>query len=142
MHQIYLGLGSNIGNRKQNIHEAIERIREQVGRVDQRSSLVETKPWGFSSSHDFLNCCIGVQTSLTPQGLLKVTQKIEKDLGRREKSENGIYHDRIIDIDILLFDHLKVDEPNLKIPHPLIQKRDFVIKPLEEILSKKDECNS
>ena len=138
MHQIYLGLGSNMGDRRQNIHEAIVLIDRQVGRVGRRSSLVETKPWGFHSTHNFLNCCIGVQTSLTPDGVLRATQKIEKDLGRNEKTENGVYHDRIIDIDILLFDHLTIDEPDLKIPHPLMRERDFVMQPLKEILSEKD----
>jgi 2-amino-4-hydroxy-6-hydroxymethyldihydropteridine diphosphokinase len=79
-----------------------------------------------------------VQTSLTPDGVLRATQKIEKDLGRSEKTENGVYHDRIIDIDILLFDHLTIDEPDLKIPHPLMGERDFVMQPLKEILSEDD----
>ncbi|MCH4183181.1 MAG: 2-amino-4-hydroxy-6-hydroxymethyldihydropteridine diphosphokinase [Prevotella sp.] len=135
MHQIYIALGSNLGNRKKNIDEAITRIGERVGTVDRCSSLIETKPWGFRSSHDFMNCCIGVRTQLTPRGVLDTTQYIERELGRHEKSKNGIYHDRVIDIDILLYDHVKVDEPDLKIPHPLMLERDFVMKPLKEILS-------
>ncbi len=137
MHQIYIGLGSNMGNRKQNIDEAIARIGERVGTVDRCSSLIETKPWGFISSHDFMNCCIGVLTRLTPRGVLNTTQYIERELGRCEKSKNGVYHDRIIDIDILLYDHLKVDEPDLKIPHPLMLERDFVMKPLMEIFPER-----
>ncbi len=142
MHQIYLGLGSNMGNRRQNIDEAILRICKQVGRVDGRSSLIETKPWGFESVHDFMNCCIGVRTSLSPRGVLRTTQHIERELGRREKSQDGVYHDRVSDIDILLYDHLRVDEPDLKIPHPLMFQRDFVMRPLMEILAEEENKRS
>ena len=135
MHQVYLSLGTNLGNRKRNIREAIEKIEELVGEVIRQSALYETKPWGFSSPNDFINACVLVITSLAPRQLLESLQRIEKEMGRMEKSVNGKYYDRIIDIDILLFDDLKINAPDLVIPHPLMEEREFVMKPLREILS-------
>ena len=138
MHQVYLGLGSNIGDRRQCIADAIRLISERVGIVLRQSSLIETEPWGFLSENRFLNGVILCETSLTPRQVLKATQKIERALGRRQKSVGAgtvvpVYHDRPIDIDILLYDDLSVDEPNLIIPHPLMYERDFVMIPLNEI---------
>ena len=134
MHTVYLSLGANIGNRKRTIREAIEKIEEMVGVVVRQSTLYETKPWGFESPNDFINACICVETGLLPHQLLLTTQNIEKELGRIGKSVNQEYHDRVIDIDILLYDDLSIEEPDLKIPHPLMNERDFVMKPLQEIL--------
>ena len=138
MHQVYLGLGSNIGDRRQCIADAIRLISERVGTVLRQSSLIETEPWGFNSENRFLNGVILCETSLTPRQVLKATQKIERALGRRQKSVGAdtdvpVYHDRPIDIDILLYDDLSVDEPDLIIPHPLMYERDFVMIPLNEI---------
>lgn len=146
MHHVYLGLGSNIGNRQQCIADAIRLISERVGTVLRQSSLIETEPWGFLSDNQFLNGVILCETSLTPRQVLKVTQQIERELGRHKivnrtrealgsskKSVNRKYNDRPIDIDILLYDDLMVDEPDLKIPHPLMHERDFVMIPLNEI---------
>lgn len=138
MYQVYLGLGSNIGDRRQCIADAIRLISERVGTVLRQSSLIETEPWGFNSENRFLNGVILCETSLTPRQVLKATQKIERALGRRQKSvaadtDVPDYHDRPIDIDILLYDDLSVDEPDLKIPHPLMYERDFVMIPLNEI---------
>lgn len=134
MHNLYLSLGTNLGNRKGNIREAILKIEEQVGAVVRQSALYETKPWGFSSPNDFINACVKVSTSLAPRQVLEATQRIEQELGRTLKSVNGEYHDRIIDIDILLYDDLHINEPDLHIPHPLMEQRDFVMVPLKEIL--------
>lgn len=134
MHVIYLGLGTNLGDKRKNIDSAIDKIEELVGDVVRQSALYETKPWGFHSDHDFMNAAICCHTSLTPRHLLETTQHIERVLGRKEKSMEGVYHDRIIDIDILLYDYVTIDEPDLKIPHPLMQEREFVMKPLREIL--------
>ena len=144
IHQVFLGLGSNLGDREENIQKAISLIGERVGTVLRQSSLIETEPWGFESENKFLNGVILCETSLTPRQLLRVTQKIERDLGRKKKSASShsshllpltshLYKDRPIDIDILLYDDLTVDEPDLKIPHPLMQQRDFVMIPLNEI---------
>ncbi len=135
MHKVYLSLGSNLGDRKYEIKRAVELIGERIGAVERVSSLYETEPWGFSSDNMFVNAAVCVSTRLTPRALLEATQAIERDMGRTAKSVNGQYHDRTIDIDILLYDNIKVDEPDLKIPHPLMNERDFVMKPLKEILA-------
>ena len=134
MHKVYLSLGTNLGNRKRNIREAINKIGELIGVVERQSALYETKPWGFSSPNDFINVCVLVDTALAPRQLLEATQRIEQEMGRIGKSVNGEYHDRIIDIDILLYDDIHVNEPDLIIPHPLMEEREFVMVPLREIL--------
>ena len=138
MHQVYLGLGSNLGDRETTVLEAVKLIDERVGHVARRSSLIETEPWGFQSENKFLNAVILCETSLTPRQVLMATQKIERELGKRkahatERRQKAMFKDRPIDIDILLYDDLKVDEPDLKIPHPLMHERDFVMQPLNEI---------
>lgn len=134
MHKLYLSLGTNLGNRKANIREAIEKIQEQIGDIVRQSALYETAPWGFSSPNDFINACVCVATTLSPRQVLLATQRIEREMGRTMKSKDGEYHDRIIDIDILLYDDVQVNEPDLKIPHPLMHEREFVMVPLKEIL--------
>lgn len=131
-HLVYLGLGSNLGERDNLIQKAIMLVNERVGKVIRQSSLIETEPWGFESSHRFLNGVILCETQLTPHLVLKETQKIERELGRKSKTTLN-YSDRPIDIDILLYDDLTIDEPDLKIPHPLMHQRDFVMIPLNEI---------
>jgi 2-amino-4-hydroxy-6-hydroxymethyldihydropteridine diphosphokinase len=144
-HQVYLGLGSNLGDREGNIRKAIALLHERVGEVVRQSSLIETVPWGFESEHRFLNGVILCETTLTPRQVLKATQKIERELGKTKahatmrqlsmlNSQLPTFKDRPIDIDILLYDDWKVDEPDLKIPHPLMRERDFVMIPLKEIL--------
>ena len=133
MHQVYLSLGSNLGDRKDNLAQAIRLIGERVGEVLRKSSFLETQPWGFESDNLFVNACVLCETTLTPRQVLRATQKIERELGRTHKSVNGHYADRLMDIDILLYDDLRVDEPDLQIPHPLMLERDFVMIPLGEI---------
>ena len=133
VHSVYLGLGSNLGNRKKLLLQAIRLISEQVGKVTRQSSLIETEPWGFESNNKFLNAVILCETTKTPREVLEITQQIECDMGRTKKSVSVGYSDRTVDIDILLYDDLTIDEPDLKIPHPLMHKRDFVMIPLKEI---------
>ena len=135
-HVVYLGLGTNLGDKVQHLNDAISRISERVGQVACQSSFLETEPWGFESDHAFLNAVICCKTEKTPREVLLLTQQIERDMGRTHKSDSVGYADRIIDIDILLYDDLTVDEPDLKIPHPLMHQRDFVMKPLEEVRRK------
>ena len=135
-HEVYLGLGTNLGDKVQHLNDAIIRISERVGQVVCQSSFLETEPWGFESDHTFLNAVICCKTEKTPREVLLLTQQIERDMGRTHKSDSVGYADRIIDIDILLYDYLTVDEPDLKIPHPLMHQRDFVMKPLEEVRRK------
>ena len=126
-------MGSNLGDRKENLACAIRLIGERVGKVLRVSSFIETEPWGFESDNTFVNAVILCETTLTPRQVLRATQKIEREMGRKKKSTDGGYADRCIDIDILLYDNLRVDEPDLQIPHPLMLKRDFVMIPLREI---------
>ena len=104
-----------------------------MGRVTRQSSFLETDPWGFESQNKFVNAVILWETTKSPREVLVLTQQIERDMGRRKKSVSGTYTDRTIDIDILLYDDLTVDEPDLQIPHPLMHRRDFVMIPLEAI---------
>lgn len=134
IHKVYLGLGSNLGNRKAILNEAISLIQKRVGEVVRQSSFLETEPWGFTSHNKFLNACICVDTQYSPRQILKTTQAIEKDMGRCHKTVNHQYHDRIIDIDILMIDDLNIDDSDLKVPHPLMKERDFVMIPLKEIM--------
>ena len=129
----YLGLGTNLGDRRDNLLRAVEHINEQAGHVLACSSFIETEPWGFSSDNAFLNAVIEIDTSLTPHDLLHATQEIERAMGRAHKSLDGMYTDRIIDIDILLYEDLKISDTELTIPHPLIWQRSFVYGPLLEI---------
>ena len=130
---VYLSLGTNLGDKPTNLSEAVRLIGERVGRVTRVSQTIETEPWGFKSDNSFLNSCVAVETWLSPRCVLKVTQQIERQLGRTTKSSGGEYHDRVIDIDILLYGDLTIDEPDLKIPHPLMHERSFVMVPLKEI---------
>ena len=138
--------------------QAIELIGERVGKVVRQSSFIETEPWGFESENKFLNGVILCETTLTPRQLLRTTQRIERELGKKKSHATKRspiincqlsarlcrlarprivnYHDRPIDIDILLYDDLSVDEPDLKIPHPLMHEREFVMTPLNEIREK------
>ena len=130
----YLSLGSNLGDRRQLLHTAINKIAERVGRVEAISSCIETEPVGFDSVHLFLNMAVRVTTELNPYELLKVLKQLERDLGRTRKSHDGVHYDRTIDIDILLYDNLEVNSEELQIPHPRMWERDFVMRPLKEIL--------
>ena len=130
----YLSLGSNLGDRRQLLHTAINEIAERVGRVEAISSCIETEPVGFDSVHLFLNMAVRVKTELSPYELLKVLKQLERDLGRTRKSHDGVHYDRTIDIDILLYDNLEVNSEELQIPHSRMWERDFVMRPLKEIL--------
>ena len=143
--EVYLGLGSNIGDRKSYIDRALAMLDAQDGvRIDAVSDMLETNPWGFVSDSDFMNCAarIFVEESITPYSLLSICKNIEKSLGRKENvefDESGkrIYHSREIDIDILFYGTQKLEDENLKIPHPLMKSRDFVMVPLRQIISDK-----
>lgn len=132
MSLVYLGLGTNLGDKARNLNEAIAALSLEVGVVMRQSAFYASKPWGFESENEFLNAVVLVETNLSPFDLLAKTQELERNLGRTTKTSNA-YADRLIDIDILLFDDLIIDQPTLKIPHPLIADRDFVLIPLVEI---------
>lgn len=135
MHTVYLSLGSNLGDREATMRRAIGLLNERAGSVDRQSSFIETEPWGFESTNKFLNMCVRLLTTLSPEQLLTATKQIERELGRTQKSVNGKYHDRPIDIDILMYDDVQIDSNDLTLPHPHMQEREFVMIPLREILS-------
>lgn len=146
----YLSLGSNLGERERTLREALDLIGRQIGTLLRCSSLYYSAPWGFESEHPFCNLCCAVRTDLAPLDMLRATQAIERQLGRTEKTLNGIYHDRPIDVDLIrAFDdegkEIKLqitnhksqmsNAPLLTLPHPLWQERDFVVEPMKEIFN-------
>ena len=135
-HRLFIGLGSNLGDRSALLDEALRLIDERVGHVVRVSSYYETEPWGFQSDNIFLNAAALVITTLSPQHCLKETQHIERQLGRVDKTVDGAFQDRPIDIDLLMYDDLEVNEPDLTLPHPHIEEREFVQIPLQEILDE------
>lgn len=133
MATLYLSLGTNLGDRRSNLETALTHIAHEVGTVISSSDVIETEPWGFDSSNSFLNMAVKVETLLQPLEVLHATQDIERQMGRSEKSVNREYKDRLIDIDLLLYDDIVMNTPELTIPHPLMYQREFVMKPLLQI---------
>ena len=136
---IYFGIGSNLGNREANLLRAIELLHERVGECVACSSVYRSAPQGFVSDNEFANMVAVCQTVHSPEEVLLITQQIEREMGRTKKSVNGVYHDRVIDIDLL---QARGDEANeairrsgerLTLPHPRMQERDFVMVPLREV---------
>jgi len=130
----YVGIGSNLGNREKNCYHAIEILEKKGIVVKKKSSLYETEPWGVTDQPRFMNMVVEVETELEPHELLRTLKDIEREVGRGETFKWG---PRIIDLDILLFNDLFLRNDILQIPHPLMHKRDFVLKPLCEIASDK-----
>ena len=130
----YISVGSNMGDRQQNIKSAIEKLKAAKGVIVKRvSNIYETEPVGGPPQGKYLNGAIEIDTELTPRGLLDVLLGIEKYLGRIKTVKNA---PRTIDLDILLYGDEKVDESDLKIPHPRMREREFVMKPLKELIEK------
>jgi len=137
-HILYLALGTNLGDKKQNLQHALEFINQCVGQVCRTSTFLETEPWGFDSPNSFLNAVCMVHTTLSPQDCLNQTQEIERKMGRTVKSTLGHYHDRTIDLDLLLYDDLTLNTPRLTLPHPLMMQREFVTIPLSEVMPQEE----
>ena len=136
---IYFGIGTNLGNREENLRKAVELLHERVGKCIACSSVYRSAPQGFVSENEFANIVAVCQTIHSPEEVLIITQQIEREIGRTEKSINGVYHDRVIDIDLL---QARDDEANevirrssdsLTLPHPRMRERDFVMIPLREV---------
>ncbi len=130
----YIGIGSNLGNRKQNCLEAIRLLSGGGIAVRKQSSAYETEPWGVKDQPRFINVAIEIETDKTPIELLYFFKEVERKLGR---TETGKWGPRVIDLDILLYDDVVMKEPGLEIPHPLMHEREFVLKPLAEIAPDK-----
>ena len=133
MTDLYIGLGSNLGDRRASLQTAVDMIQDRVGRVSALSSFYETEPWGFESDNLFMNAAARVETELTAEEALAVTQEIEREMGRIAKSSGGVYTDRSIDIDLLMYGSVQMNTPRLVLPHPLMHERLFVMQPLAEI---------
>ena len=127
---IYIGLGTNMGERELNLQNAIEHIEKKVGKVLAQSSIYETPAWGLTDQPDFLNQVIEIETSQTPPQILENILQIEIEMGRIREKKWG---PRLIDLDILFYNNLIFNTENLQIPHPYIHQRAFVLEPLNEI---------
>ena len=138
MPKIFLSLGSNLGDRKANIAQALDLLDSALGTQRKAlSSMIESESWGFEGG-DFVNCVVLYESNIEPESLLLICKDIERQMGRTDAPEYSadgrrIYHDRVIDIDILLYGEEKIDLPHLVIPHPLMHERDFIMRPLREI---------
>lgn len=140
---IYFGIGSNIGERDANLRNAIELLQERVGECIASSSIYRSAPQGFVSENEFANMVVLCETTHSLEDILTITQEIEREMGREKKSINGIYHDRIIDIDLLkAYDYLPFtsylssltyESSTLILPHPRMHERDFVMIPFREV---------
>lgn len=133
LHNVYLGLGSNLGDKVELIMSAVKNIQIRIGRIEALSPLYETQPEGFESVNTFINAVCLVRTELLPEEVLEYTQVIERELGRRSKSVNEVYSDRAIDIDVLLYDDSVIELPHLVVPHKHLHERKFVLQPLADI---------
>ena len=130
MSSAFIGIGSNLGNREENCARAIVLLREKGLRVRKQSSLYETEPWGTGDQPLFLNMAVQIETDHSPAELLKLLKGIETEMGREKTYKWG---PRVIDLDILLFDDIILEQDDLCIPHPLMHKRDFVLRPLADL---------
>lgn len=127
---VFLGIGSNIGNRAGNIHDAIGLLEKNVGKIAKKSHVYETQPWGEPNQDPFYNQVVMLNTTLDPRDLLDKISRIERELGRERKEKWG---PRVIDIDILFYGKRVIRDKGLEIPHPELHKRGFVLVPMMEI---------
>jgi 2-amino-4-hydroxy-6-hydroxymethyldihydropteridine diphosphokinase len=131
MFSAYLGLGSNLGMKEENLNLAISKIENEIGQISKKSSIYETEAWGVEKQNNYYNMVLEIKTKLLPLKLIEKVLEIEKELGRvREKK----WDSRIIDIDILLYENFILSTDHLHIPHLFLEKRNFVLEPLNEII--------
>lgn len=135
MKRAILCLGTNLGNKQNNLSQALNLISNKIGKIVKQSGIYESKSWGYNSTQKFLNQIVVVETKLNPITILNKNLEIEKLIGRIRKNKSEIYEDRLIDIDILFIDDLIIKSKDLTVPHPKLQDRNFVLKPLTEICS-------
>ncbi len=130
----HIGIGSNLGDREENCLKALRLISAKAGSVRRQSSVRETEPWGLEDQPKFFNMAAEIETEAGPHELLEILKKIEREMGRKETYRWG---PRTIDLDLLFFDDVIMDTPDLRIPHPLLHEREFVLRPLSEIAPDK-----
>lgn len=134
MNVAYLCLGGNIGDREATLSEAVKQIAARAGKMESCSPLYETEAWGVTAQQAYLNQCVCVKTALAPLPLLQCLLNIEQGLGRR-RTNSAVYEARTIDIDLLLFNDLVLEDKRLVVPHPRMHLRKFVLAPLNDIAS-------
>lgn len=144
--RICFGIGTNLGDREKNLRTAVELLTERVGEQLACSSVYKSAPQGFVSENEFANIVAVYRTNYAPEEVLRITQQIEREMGRTRKSVDGVYHDRVIDIDLLkayrghgpwaIGDEVIYESNTLTLPHPRMQERDFVMIPLLEVIRK------
>lgn len=128
--KVFIGIGSNLGNREKHCSDAIHLLETSGISVLKRSVMIETKPWGVTDQPEFINMAIEIETDLRPDELLALLKKTERAVGRTDTVRWGA---RVIDLDILLYNDSVLKTPQLEIPHPRISEREFVLRPLAEI---------
>ena len=133
-HIVYLSLGSNLGDRARNLEKGIALIGQKIGRIMKQSGMHESGAWGYESENMFYNMCIEVKTGISPEGVMEHILGIEREMGRQRSGEG--YADRLIDIDLLFYGRIVLDTNRLKLPHPGIPARRFVLVPLKEIAAE------
>lgn len=131
MEKVYLCLGGNIGDTRNYLQNAVAMISRRIGRVVSQSAVYQSEPWGFNAEQMFLNQVVVAETELEPHAVLELCLQIEAELGRT-RSGNG-YEPRTIDIDIVFFGQQIISQPDLQVPHPLMHRRNFVLRPLCDV---------
>ena len=131
MEKVYLCLGGNIGDTRNYLQNAVAMIGRRIGRIVSQSAIYQSEPWGFNAEQMFLNQVVVAETELEPHAVLELCLQIEAELGRT-RSGNG-YEPRTIDIDIVFFGNRIIDQPDLQVPHPLMHRRNFVLRPLCDV---------
>lgn len=131
MAKAYIGLGTNLGDRHRNLERAVELLPSEGVVVESLSGIYETEPWGFESETSFLNMAASLETDIPPEELMKYLLSLEAIMGRIREGRG--YRARVIDIDLLFYDNLVIETPHLTLPHPLLHRRYFVLKPLSDI---------
>ena len=135
MKQVILGLGGNEGDVVKTLQLAIKKINEEIGEVTLKSSFYKTAAWGVENQPDFVNMVVAILSNKSPQKVLELCLSIEKELGRNRDGKKK-WHQRVIDIDVLFYGNEIIDTSILKVPHPFVQERNFVLCPLSEILPR------
>ena len=130
MHNVFIAIGTNLGDKEENIRQSIKKMEQNNIHIIKKSNVYKTMPYGYKNQPVFLNCAVQAETMLSPEELLYTLLSIEKQMGRKRKIHWG---PRIIDLDIIFYDNLIINSSNLKIPHPDMQNREFVLKPLCDI---------
>ena len=131
--EVFLSIGTNIGDLNKNILVVKDKIEKELGIIRMQSSVYETVPWGFKTENNFYNLVLKISSNLSPYKLLEKIKKIEREMGRETENTNGVYHSRIIDIDILFYGNQYISSDSLIIPHKHLPNRIFVLVPLNEI---------